>query len=71
MHLKNPNFSLENFFLFTSIKFVGCNWVIQHHYSGNFASRKRTLMSLKGLHFEQYDGEVYLRYVSNLMSKIH
>ena len=35
---------------------MGCNRVIQCHCSGNFASRD--MMSLKSLHFEQYDGEV-------------
>ena len=35
---------------------MGCNRVIQCHCSGNFTSRD--MMSLKRLHFEQYDDKV-------------
>ena len=55
-NLKNPNISLKMILSF-SIKLIGCNRVIQCHYS-NFESRDMILMSLKNLHFEQYDCEV-------------
>ena len=58
---------LRRFCFFISIKHIGCNMVIQCHCSGNFASRDMMLISLKSLHYEQYDGEVnsklsFLRY---------
>ena len=55
LYLKNPNFFTVWFCLFISINKIGLLIVTSR---ANFASTDMILMSLKGLHFEQYDGEV-------------
>ena len=49
----------RRFCLFISVKYIdiGYNRIIQCHCSGNFAS-KDMMLSVKRLHFEQYNGEV-------------